>query len=321
MIQLSLALKRISYDTVFKVSSGPDRGYLLTQLLSHHFGWPLKPIFAYIPIVQRKTFSIYASSQDDVIIEDRLRLVVVRPVSDTPQTAQKKLVVKSGLANNHVYLGEQQKLKDVVINFKQGSNNLVIIDDQVDLNQVTINLKGDNNIVFIGSMLTCGSGHFNVGENNKLLYMGAEGMFSTRIMADTSDSHSIYDLDTKQMINFSKSIIIGPKVWLGRDVILSKGTVIGHQSVIGQASIVNGEVKPQSIYAGIPARCIKSHITWSRMRCDSIAEMEASPRHQVYLNKKNQSLNRHYTPPLAQGHQEQLNQISMRLYQLRVEHG
>ena len=52
-------------------------------------------------------------------------------------------------------------------------------------------------------------------------------------------------------------IEIGHDVWIGNDVTLLGGIKIGNGSIIGAKSLVNKDVEPYSIVAGIPAKFIK----------------------------------------------------------------
>lgn len=52
-------------------------------------------------------------------------------------------------------------------------------------------------------------------------------------------------------------IVIGNDVWIGCDVKIFKGVTIGHGAVIGACSLVNKDVPPYTVVAGIPARPIR----------------------------------------------------------------
>jgi acetyltransferase-like isoleucine patch superfamily enzyme len=52
-------------------------------------------------------------------------------------------------------------------------------------------------------------------------------------------------------------IIIEPDVWIGMNCIILKGVKIGHGSIIAAGSVVIGDIDPDSLYAGNPAKKIK----------------------------------------------------------------
>lgn len=50
---------------------------------------------------------------------------------------------------------------------------------------------------------------------------------------------------------------IGNNVWIGANAVILHGVTIGDNSIIGANSVVNKNVKPNSVYAGSPAKFIK----------------------------------------------------------------
>lgn len=55
----------------------------------------------------------------------------------------------------------------------------------------------------------------------------------------------------------TRPVYIDDKVWIGESVCILPGVTIGRGSVIGSLSLVNRDVPPYSIAAGIPAKVIK----------------------------------------------------------------
>jgi Acetyltransferase (isoleucine patch superfamily) len=82
----------------------------------------------------------------------------------------------------------------------------------------------------------------------------------------SGDLHLIFDKETGDRINFSKSIEIGRKVWLSEYVTVYKGVSIGKGSVIGGHSVVVKDIPEESLAAGIPATVKKTGITWQRFK-------------------------------------------------------
>ena len=110
-------------------------------------------------------------------------------------------------------------------------------------------------------------GGISVTENGKIC-IGKDCMFSFGIDIRNGDSHSILDLQGKR-INKARDIVIKDHVWLGANVTVLKGVHIGSHSIIGTRSVVSKSCQTdQSIYAGVPARFIKSGIDWNRKLID-----------------------------------------------------
>ncbi|EKD92642.1 MAG: WblB protein [uncultured bacterium] len=52
-------------------------------------------------------------------------------------------------------------------------------------------------------------------------------------------------------------VVIGNSVWIGSGAIINPGVTIGENSIIGAGAVVTSEVKPNSIYVGVPARFLR----------------------------------------------------------------
>lgn len=121
----------------------------------------------------------------------------------------------------------------------------------------------------LGAMILCPGVTTHNGCNfftqeNAYILLGDDCMLSTNIYLRTSDSHGIYARNERARINKAAPIIFHPHVWISRAVNINKGVEIGSDSVIGQGAIVSGAVHANCVYAGIPAKKIKSDIFWDR---------------------------------------------------------
>lgn len=68
-----------------------------------------------------------------------------------------------------------------------------------------------------------------------------------------------YDVhNTEEHSHFVGDIHIGRNVYMGANVIVVKPVKIGDGAVIGAGSIVNKDIPPYEVWAGSPARFIKS---------------------------------------------------------------
>ena len=89
----------------------------------------------------------------------------------------------------------------------------------------------------------------------KKIRIGQSTMIASDVTITDSDWHGIYD--RTDYVASPKEVTIEDNVWIGEKSIILKGTKIGANSIIGAGSVVSGEVPPNTIYAGNPAREIR----------------------------------------------------------------
>lgn len=95
--------------------------------------------------------------------------------------------------------------------------------------------------------------------------IGTDCMFSDTVLIQSSDQHGIVDLETGLIINGQRRATrIGHHVWLGRRCTLMPDVSIGQGAIVGAGAMVTADVPETSIAAGVPARIIRSAVTWSR---------------------------------------------------------
>jgi acetyltransferase-like isoleucine patch superfamily enzyme len=113
------------------------------------------------------------------------------------------------------------------------------------------------------SILTVGSGTY-IGEHNNIRAVGktrigrrcliSQGV--SIIGANHSIAAGIYIQD--QPLRLDKvGMIIGDDVWIGCNSVLLPGISIGDGAVIAAGSVVNCNVEPGAIVAGVPARLLR----------------------------------------------------------------
>ncbi|WP_275788728.1 acyltransferase [Pararhizobium gei] len=166
-----------------------------------------------------------------------------------------------------------------------GDNNHISIGPGVNLNTTKIMIRGSNCVVSIrersrfkngvlyltdsGTEFYCGvgtsweSGHILVQERCKIT-LGDDCMLSNGIMIRTSDSHGIFDMDTRELVNPARDVSVGDHVWIGNGARLNKGVSIDKGSIIAQLSVVSGQIEANCVAAGIPAKVIRRGVVWSR---------------------------------------------------------
>ena len=114
---------------------------------------------------------------------------------------------------------------------------------------------GDNTSIFQMNIVVNSHGTVKIGE---------DCMISHHVELQQSDQHLIFDLNTGKRINYSKDIIVGNHVWLGRECQLLAGAVIGDNSICGSRTVTSSNFPSNVIIAGVPGKIIRSDIIWAR---------------------------------------------------------
>ncbi len=121
-------------------------------------------------------------------------------------------------------------------------------------------------VIFINDGATLELGHNSFINSNarihcfKRIKIGSNTVISEGLTMRDSDGHSI---NSESFIKTSP-IEIGDNVWIGANVTILKGVVIGNGSVIAAGAVVNKDIPENSLAGGVPAKVIKSSITWTR---------------------------------------------------------
>ncbi|NCU88000.1 MAG: acyltransferase, partial [Proteobacteria bacterium] len=64
--------------------------------------------------------------------------------------------------------------------------------------------------------------------------------------------------DRAEPVGNTKPVIFEDNVWIGDSAIICKGVTIGKNSIIGAGAVVTKDVPPNSIFAGNPAKLVKT---------------------------------------------------------------
>lgn len=63
-----------------------------------------------------------------------------------------------------------------------------------------------------------------------------------------------------------KEIVVADNVFIGANATILPGTHIGENSIIGAGSVVKGEIPPESIVVGNPAKIVGNTIDWGNKK-------------------------------------------------------
>lgn len=163
---------------------------------------------------------------------------------------------------NTLEIGEGANLGRTRI-IMRGRNLRVVIGRNVRFKQGAISVAGDGSTVVFGDDTTWESGSIIVSSGESIA-IGRDCMFSNDIMIRNDDSHGIFDASTQQRINAPRPVVIEDHVWIGNGARVNKGAVLGSGMVLAQASVLSGKAEPRAVYAGIPARPLRTNVNWSR---------------------------------------------------------
>ena len=106
--------------------------------------------------------------------------------------------------------------------------------------------------------------NINIQENQNVI-IGAEATISSGVNIRTADIYPIYDNQTKERINFAKSVFIGDHVWLGHLAYISRGAQIGSGAIIENNSFVphNVRIPSNSIAVGNPVKLERKDVFYT----------------------------------------------------------
>lgn len=145
-----------------------------------------------------------------------------------------------------------------------GTECMVAIAEGAKIFNARIVVRGSKCRISIGNKSTLGSGMLVCMGSSNYLKIGSQCMLADNIDIWATDSHPIYNMDTREQINISKSIIIGDHVWLGKNVTILKGVNIGDNAIVGMDSTVTKDVGTCCLVAGYPAKVLKERVSWER---------------------------------------------------------
>ncbi|PLU07113.1 hypothetical protein BMJ34_04900 [Sinorhizobium medicae] len=193
-------------------------------------------------------------------------------------------------ANNAVSLPRRWKLLRNSQIHIAGDNNAITIGENCRFDDLTIVIKGNNNTLKVGDNVLgtgafslTGSGTLMIGDNSTIgrcvmtaykstISIGKDCMFAQGLEIRTTDSHPVFDLDTRKRINGDRDVVIEDYVWCGARVTVMKGARIAKSSVVALGSIVTRQFEPFSLIGGYPAKVLRKGVTWTRRTHNEILE-------------------------------------------------
>lgn len=193
--------------------------------------------------------------------------------------------MKEEKIGSNMIIGNPELINTTIEFKKNANNNILYCEDGVRIKDSKIEFQGDNSIIYFSkgkrplffagivmqhnNILYTGQDLAITGRCRVLLYegkhlvIGNDCLFATDVYFRNADPHLIYNVNTKERMNKSKSILVGDHVWLGQQALLLKGSRIGSGSIIAGKSVVAGKrIHSNMCWGGNPARYISQGIFW-----------------------------------------------------------
>lgn len=168
--------------------------------------------------------------------------------------------------DNTVEIGDMSSLYGVSVSIG-GSGNHIILGERCYLTGCAFCIEDDGNTITVGEHTYIYGGTELSAIEGTRLEIGKDCLFSADITVRTGDSHAILTREGER-INPSADVSIADHVWIGKDAKVLKNARIPADSVVGTGAVVTAGTHGEagSIFAGNPARPVKTGITWSQQR-------------------------------------------------------
>ena len=168
-----------------------------------------------------------------------------------------------------------------------GSNNRLVVADQIRLAGLSVSFNCDDGLVEIGpsSGVPAFSANIRVGQDSTVrigtnvsstsrvgisavegttITLGDDVMFASENQLRGDDGHPIFDVRSGKRVNPARDITVGDHCWIGARAVLLGGTTLGRGSVVGMSALVKGTFPNNCVLAGIPAKLVRRDVAWER---------------------------------------------------------
>lgn len=164
--------------------------------------------------------------------------------------------------NNILYCNGNISIENCKLRFT-GSNSIIYFDE--NKYPFSLNVRvGNDSVFYLGKSCYVNRTSDMYATERKNIIIGSECLLSFNNYFRTADPHIIYDINKKERINYSKSILIGDHVWIGQGCLILKGTNIGSGAIIGGNSVSsNKKINSNTLYAGNPIKKLKENVCYA----------------------------------------------------------
>lgn len=180
----------------------------------------------------------------------------------TPQWPGSKAKILFQAKNCTIKFGEGVNW-DVVVIFKQDGGYIEVGDWCQAMGSMEV---GTNAGIVIGDRLNISGMSRLVTDDGARITIGDDCLFAENVSLRAFDHHPIYDLETRERINYARDITLGSDVWLGYGVTVAGGATIGHGSIVGTMSIVTAAhpIGEHCLAVGTPALVKRTKVAWAK---------------------------------------------------------
>ena len=166
---------------------------------------------------------------------------------------------------NRVVIGSRASISNARFYFR-GSRHALTIAPEVWIGGGSFWFEDDGCRIEIGRGTSIQDAHLAAIEPGSAIVLGEDCMLGSDIDVRTGDSHSMLAVASGERTNAAGDVTIADHVWIAAHCRILKGVAIGRESVVGTGAVVTGPMPANCMAAGVPARVVKTGITWARER-------------------------------------------------------
>ncbi len=196
-------------------------------------------------------------------------LEFIKNVSQIEKMTQNKIIGKPQLIdseinfrgnNNILYCEGDIKLVNSKLNF-DGNNSIVYLSTTESEYNLDIKIY-NSSLIFIGKDMELDSNLNIISKEHQNVIIGSDCVFGKNVTVRAADNYPIYNLVSKQRVNFSKSVFIGDHVALGDYSYISSGARIGSGAVVENKTFIHRNFvgRSNSYILGNPAQIMQQEV-------------------------------------------------------------
>lgn len=126
-------------------------------------------------------------------------------------------------------------------------------------------LRSDGQIMLWGQGATAIGCSLELEGTDRIAAIGDDALISSGVWIRNHDMHAVIDMRTGKPINKPPvDIIVERHVWIGQNAFILNCCRIGAGSIIGAQSLVKNDVGAFLAVGGVPARVIRTEVSWAR---------------------------------------------------------